>query len=284
VRYPELSVREACRLLGVNRSWYYARGVHDSAEGEDERLVRRIEALVLEFPGYGYRRIGAALRREGIVVNAKRIRRLMRENGLLCRVKRRFVLTTNSEHSLKVYPNLIKGYVPKRTDEVWVADITYVRFRREFCYLAVLLDACSRKCVGFQVGHRVDEHLVVGALKMALTEREVRPGLIHHSDRGVQYAAKGYTQMLKQAGIRISMASRGNPYENAIAESFFKTLKCEEVYLKDYRTIAEAKENIVEFIDKVYNQKRLHSSLGYVSPTEFETLHYTPLPTQLVVW
>lgn len=240
--------------------------------------------MAIEFPGYGYRRIGEALRREGVRVNAKRVRHLMRENGISCRPKRRFVVTTDSEHEEKVYPNLIKGLLTKRPDEVWVADITYVRLGTGFCYVAMILDACSRRCVGFQVGRRVDGELVMGALRMALRVREVRPGLIHHSDQGVQYASRGYIETLKEAGIRISMAARGNPYENAMAESFFKTLKWEEVYLKDYRTITEARENIGEFIEKVYNQKRLHSSLGYLSPAEFETLHYPPLPKQLAVW
>jgi len=208
------------------------------------------------------------------MVNHKRTLRLMREGGLLWRGKRRLVVRTASDHPDPLYPNLVAGSVPQGPDEVWVADITYIRLPSRFIYLATILDAYSRKCVGYNIDRGLGEELVLGALGMAAKGRTLLPGLIHHSDQGAQYRSKSYQERLLGLGIRISMSRRGNPYENAIAESFYRTLKCEEVELKHYQTLGEARENIAQYIDEVYNQKRLHSSLGYRSPTEFEALYY----------
>lgn len=184
------------------------------------------------------------------------------------------VVRTASDHPDPLYPNLVAGSVPQGPDEVWVADITYIRLPSRFIYLATILDAYSRKCVGYNIDRGLGEELVLGALGMAAKGRTLLPGLIHHSDQGAQYRSKSYQERLLGLGIRISMSRRGKPYENAIAESFYRTLKCEEVELKHYQTLGEARENIAQYIDEVYNQKRLHSSLGYRSPTEFEALYY----------
>ena len=194
----------------------------------------------------------------------------MREESVLCQLKRRFVPTTDSSHSQRTYPNLLKGIVLNAPDQAWVADITYIRLPTTFVYLAAILDAYSRRCVGWALSRWIDTELTLCALAMALATRQPVPGLIHHSDRGVQYASGGYVERLEGIGARISMAARGNPYENAKAESFFKTLKHEEVYLKEYRTVEEAAANLERFITDVYNTKRLHSSLDYLPPVEFE--------------
>ncbi len=267
-----LSVRQLCAVLGVNRAWYYARPVSEAGADETEtiRLRDAIERIVLDFPGYGYRRVTHALAREGWTVNHKRVLRVMREESLLCHLKRRFVPTTDSGHDWRTYPNLVKGTIFNAPDQAWVADITYIRLPTTFVYLAAILDAYSRRCVGWALSRGIDTDLTLAALTMALARREPAAGLIHHSDRGVQYASGAYVERLEGAGARISMAARGNPYENAQAESFFKTLKHEEVYLKEYRTFEEALMNLEPFIEAVYNTKRLHSSLGYRPPVEFE--------------
>jgi transposase InsO family protein len=269
---PSLSVRHLCALLNVNRAWYYARpvGARSDVETEAVRLRAAIERVVLAFPGYGYRRVTKALIREGWRVNHKRVLRVMREESLLCQLKRRFVPTTDSGHAWRTYPNLVKGMTFDAPDQAWVADLTYIRLPTTFVYLAAILDAYSRRCVGWALSRWIDTDLTVAALAMALVRRQPAPGLIHHSDRGVQYANGAYIARLEGAGARISMAARGNPYENAQAESFFKTLKYEEDYLKDYRTFEEALMNLEPFIEDVYNTKRLHSSLDYRPPVEFE--------------
>jgi putative transposase len=267
-----LSVRHLCALLDVNRSWYYARPVAGGADNATEsvRLREAIERIVLAFPGYGYRRVTHALAREGWAVNHKRVLRVMREESLLCHLKRRFVPTTDSGRAWRTYPNLVKGTTFDAPDQAWVADLTYIRLPTTFVYLAALLDAYSRRCVGWALSRWIATDLTLAALTMALATRRPAPGLIHHSDQGVQYANGSYVERLEGIGARISMAARGNPYENAQAESFFKTLKHEEVYLKEYRTFEEAEANLERFIDDVYNTKRLHSSLGYRPPVEFE--------------
>ncbi len=271
--YPTLSVRRVCRWLGISRSWYYARPAAEGNVDGEIALRDAIERLVLDFPGYGYRRVTQALRRSGWPVNHKRVLRVMREESLLCQLKRRFVLTTDSAHGYRTYPNLLAGAALDRLDQAWVADITYIRLPTAFVYLACLLDAFSRRCVGWKLARQIDTSLTLAALEMALETRQPQRGLIHHSDRGVQYASTEYIGRLEEIGARVSMSATGNPYDNAKAESFFKTLKREEVYLKDYQTFAEAEANLGQFIEAVYNTKRLHSSLGYRPPAEFEAAY-----------
>jgi transposase InsO family protein len=274
--HPEISIERLCELMGVSRSWYYERpsaGEKTRKEYKDVTLRDAIERIVLEFPGYGYRRVTAALKREGWSVNRKRVLRVMREESLLCQLRRRFKPTTDSAHAFGVYPNLIKDTEFDGLDQAWIADITYVRLPTTFCYLAAILDAYSRRCVGWRLSRFIDTRLTLSALEMALSSRRPAAGLIHHSDQGVQYASGEYVARLEEVDARISMAAVGNPYENAKAESFFRNLKMEEVYIKDYRDFEEAEENIGRFIEEVYNQKRLHSSLGYLPPVEFEALH-----------
>ncbi len=271
--HPEISIERLCDLMGVSRSWYYERPSAAEKANKGVALRDAIERIVLSFPGYGYRRVTAALGREGWSVNHKRVLRIMREESLLCQLKRRFKPTTDSAHAFARYPNLLKDTEIDELDQAWLSDITYVRLPTTFCYLAAILDACSRRCVGWHLSRFIDTRLTLSALEMALAARRPDPGLIHHSDQGVQYASSEYVLRLEEAGARISMAAVGNPYENAKAESFFRTLKMEEVYLKDYRDFEEAHENIGRFIEEVYNQKRLHSSLGYLPPVEFEALH-----------
>jgi len=266
--------------LQVNRAWYYARQhctIEPAKRAEEVALRDAIERVILEFAGYGYRRVTRALQREGWKVNHKRVLRIMREESLLCHIKRHFLHTTDSHHHFPIYPNLVNGCTPDAPDVIWVADLTYIRLRSDFVYLATILDAYSRTCVGWNLSTRIDTNLALGALEEALATRDVKPGLIHHSDRGVQYASYAYTERLLSLGMQISMSAKGNAYDNAKAESFFKTLKQEEVYLKQYQTFEEASANIGQFIEDVYNTKRLHSSLGYVPPIEFEAAYYQGL-------
>ena len=265
----EVSVRPSCAILGISRSWYY-QADEQTPSAADTALRARIEEIVVEFPGYGYRRVTATLQREEQIVNHKRVVRIMREESLLCQLKRRWVATTDSRHELGNYPNRVKGLVVIRLNQVWVADLTYVRLARGFVYLAAILDACSRKVLGWALSRWIDAALALRALEHALATRSVSAGVIHHSDHGVQYASVAYVTRLQEHGIAISMAAIGNPYENAQAESFFKTLKTEEVYLKEYTDFTDAERQLGHFIDAVYNQKRLHSSLTYRPPAEFE--------------
>src|SRR5438445_3111190 len=219
---------------------------------------------------YGRRRITHELRRGGWQVNSKRVHRLMREDNLLCVRKRKFVATTDSNHGRKVYPNLAREMVLTDVDQLWVADITYIRLEVEFVYLAVVLDAYSRRVIGWELDRTLEDELSLAALRMALESRSPAPGLVHHSDRGVQYASGDYTDLLKDHQITISMSRKGNPYDNAFCESFMKTLKYDEVHRQEYRDLAEARASIEHFLERVYNQKRLHSALGYRPPVEFE--------------
>ena len=272
--FPELPVARVCQLLGFNRGSYY-RSPTAPTGAADRALREALEQVVLEFPGYGYRRATKHLQRVGWDVNHKRVLRLMREESLLCQLQRRWVRTTDSEHGLTVYPNLLKqaGWrLLTGIDQAWVADITYIRLPQGFCYLAAILDAYSRKVVGWELSPQIDTRLVVAALEQALQARKPVAGWIHHSDRGVQYACRDYVTVLQTAGARISMSGKGRPRDNAQAESFMRILKHEEVYLGDYQTFTEAKQAIGRFIDAVYNEKRLHSSLGYRPPSEFEEL------------
>ncbi len=271
--FPQISVRQLCRWLSVGRTWYYTCPTAEERAARDVALRDAIERIILELPGYGYRRVTHALRREGWVVNHKRVLRIMRQESLLCQLKRQFVVTTDSAHGYPTYPNRLAACVLTAPDQAWVADITYVRLPTTFVYLACVLDAFSRRCVGWKLSRQIDTRLTLDALEMALTQRHPAPGLLHHSDQGVQYASAAYVARLEQAGMLVSMSAKGNPYDNAKAESFFKTLKREEVYLNDYRTFAEAQAHLGHFIEAVYNTKRLHSSLGYLPPTEFEAAY-----------
>jgi putative transposase len=230
-----------------------------------------LKTLAVEFPGNGYRRMRLELKREGLVVNHKRVHRLMKALGLMVRPRRRWVRTTNSDHGLPVFRNLLQGLRIERINQVWAADLTYIRLGHGFVYLAVIIDLYSRKVVGWSLGPRITSALALEALKAALERRGPVPGCIHHSDRGVQYAAGNYVQALQEAGMTPSMSRKGNPYDNAFVESFMKTLKVEEVYLREYRTYQDVVDSVPYFIEAVYNAKRLHSSLGYRSPQEFET-------------
>jgi len=270
VAFPELSERRLCALVGISRSWWRERAQPRQPDETVGALRAAIEQIVQAFPGYGYRRVTHALRREGWVVNAKRVLRVMREESLLCRRKRRFMPTTDSRHGLGSYPNLVRERTPSGPNQVWVADITYIRLPSAFCYLAAMVDAWSRRCVGWELSPTIDTDLTLAALERAIATRQPTPGLIHHSDHGVQYASGRYVDRLAQIGAQVSMAAVGNVYENALAESFFATLKREEVYLHEYRTLGEAAANLQRFLNDVYNHKRLHSSLGYRPPGEFE--------------
>jgi putative transposase len=267
---PAPPVHRLCALLDVSRSWYYARATAPTRRERDIALRDAIERLVLAFPGYGYRRVTQQLQRDGWRVNHKRVSRVMCEESLLCQLKRRFVVTTDSDHGWRTYSNLLPGTPLTAPDQAWVADLTYIRLPTTFVYLAAILDAYSRRCIGWALSRWIDTRLTLSALEMALRARQPARGFVHHSDRGVQYASGDYVARLEAAGARISMSATGNPYDNAKAESFFKTLKYEEVYLKEYRTFEEALMNLEAFIEDVYNTKRLHSSLGYLPPAEFE--------------
>lgn len=268
----ELTVARMCALIALSRAGYY-RHWRRSAPREEAMGVRdAIQHAALENRHYGYRRITRQLRREGWMVNHKRVLRLMRQDNLLCLRKRSFVpVTTDAKHGWKVFPNLARGMKPTGVDQLWVADITYVRMREEFAYLAVVLDGFSRRVVGWALETHMQASLATAALKMALKRRQPQPlSLIHHSDRGVQYACADYTQILDEHRIIASMSRPANPYDNAKAESFMKTLKQEEVDGSDYRDSQHARKAIGQFLENVYNRRRLHSALDYRPPAEFE--------------
>jgi len=267
---PALPISRLCSALGLSRAEYYRHSTSTTGGEQDVDLRQAIQTIAADMPAYGYRRITAQLARMGIVSNHKRVLKLMRKDGLLCLAKTAFVNTTQSQHSFTIYPNLVPSLSIDRPDQLWVADITYLHLRREVFYLAVLLDAFSRRVIGWHMDSNLAAQLAVTALRMALAQRTVTPNLVHHSDRGTQYASDAYVNLLKEQGIRISMSRTGNPYDNAKAERFIKTLKYEEIYLNDYDDLAEARFRIGDFLDEVYNHKRLHSKLGYVPPAEFE--------------
>jgi len=280
----QLPVQRLCDLAAVPRSSYYRACQPDEPRPDpNEGVLRDIRTICEEMPSYGAPRVTAELRRRGIRVNHKRVSRLMGKANLRCRRKKRFVRTTDSKHSCRIYPNVAKDVVPIRPDQLWRADITYVRLVREFIYLAVILDAFSRRVVGWALSRHIDAALTLTALKMAIEQRHVEPGLVHHSDRGVQYACDEYVARLNEHKFIISMSRKGNPYDNAMAESFMKTLKTEEVYINDYCTASEAASNIHKFIEIVYNSKRLHSSLGYLTPFEKEAEYHNTQKSILAI-
>jgi putative transposase len=266
-----LTIARMVELGGVSRASFY-RYDEDGAAKPDRDMDLRdaIQRIALEWPCYGRPRITAALRREGWVVNPKRVYRLLREDNLLCLRKRKFVVTTDSNHNRRVYPNLAEQMTLSGINQLWVADITYIRLEAEFVYLAVVIDAFSRRVIGWALDRSVEDELTLAALRMALESRRPPAGWVHHSDRGSQYASGDYTDLLKAHGCEISMSHKASPWENGGCESWMKTLKYEEVYRQEYRDLAEARNSIGQFIEKVYNQKRLHSALGYRPPVEFE--------------
>ena len=262
-----LTIERMVRLAQVSRASYY-RFEESARSGSDSDMELRdaIQRIALEWPSYGRRRITQELRRRSWTVNPKRVHRLMREDNLLCVRKRKFVVTTDSNHGKKIYPNLARKMMLTDVDQLWVADITYIRLREEFVFLAVILDAYSRRVIGWALDRTIEDDLTLRALRMALAQRVIEPGLVHHSDRGSQYASGDYTDLLKENSIEISMSRKGNPWDNAACESFMKTLKYEEVHRNEYRDLNEARSTIRVFLEKVYNQKRLHSAIGYVPP------------------
>jgi putative transposase len=268
-----LTIERMVELGGVSRASYYRfTEDHRQSTNDDMDLRDAIQRIALEWPSYGRPRITAALRRQGWKVNPKRVYRLMREDNLLCVRKRKFVVTTDSNHGCKLYRNLASQMSLTGVDQLWMADITYIRLETEFVYLAVVIDAFSRRVIGWALERTLENDLTLAALQMALKLRRPSAGLVHHSDRGSQYASNDYTDLLKAHGCQISMSQKASPWENAGAESWMKTLKYEEVYRQEYRDLAEARSSIERFIDRVYNQRRLHSALGYLPPVEFEAL------------
>jgi transposase InsO family protein len=268
-----LTVARMVKLGGVSRASFY-RNEEPNAEKADRDMDLRdaIQRIALEWPCYGRPRITAELRRQGWKVGPNRVLRIMRQDNLLCVRKRKFVVTTDSNHGRKVYPNLAAEMTLTGINQLWVGDITYIRLETEFVYLAVVIDAFSRRVIGWALDRTIEDDLSLAALRMAYEQRQPPSGLVHHSDRGSQYASGDYTGFLKDHDCRISMSHKASPWENAGCESWMKTLKYEEVYRQEYRDLVEARSSIGRFIEKVYNQRRLHSALGYRPPAEFEQM------------
>lgn len=256
--------------MGISRSTYYETPLSGL---DDTAIVEAIARICDEFEHYGWRRVQAALRHQGLLVNHKKVKRLMREHHLQPRMRRRYVATTNSDHDQPIFRNLAKEKVLDGANQLWVADITYVAIKTGFVYVAVILDAWSRRIVGYAISRSIDVRLTLAALNAAIEARKPPRGCLHHSDRGSQYAAQVYREALVAHGLVGSMGRRGNPYDNAKAESFMKTLKVEAVYPMAYETFTDVVESLPRFIDEVYNSRRLHSAIGYLSPLQFEDHH-----------
>jgi transposase InsO family protein len=266
-----LTVGRLVKLGGVGRASFYRFDEEGSPRADRDMDLRdAIQRVALQWPSYGRPRITAELRRQGWRVGPNRVRRIMCEDNLLCVRKRKFMVTTDSNHGRKVYPNLKSEMELSGIDQLWVADTTYIRLEAEFVYLAVIIDAFSRRVIGWALDRTLEDTLPIAALRLAFDQRQPAPGLVHHSDRGSQYASHHYTDLLKARGCQISMSHKASPWENGGCESWMKTLKYEEVFRQEYRDLAEARTCLERFIDKVYNQRRLHSALGYRPPAEFE--------------
>jgi putative transposase len=270
-----LSIVEACDAARLSRAGFYRHFDEHAPLQAGTELRDQLHKICLDHRCYGSRRVTAELRAQGRLVNRKRVIRLMRADNLLCLRKRRFVCTTDSRHTYTVYPNLTSDWKPTGINQLWVADITYIRMRESFLYLAVVLDAYSRRIIGWALDDTLEAKLAIKALRRALADRPAPAALVHHSDRGVQYCSAEYVEILRSHGIRISMSRSGNPYDNALAERFMRTLKSEEIYLNEYRDRADATRRLRHFLEPVYNCQRLHSTLGYTAPAAYEAAAMT---------
>jgi len=272
-----LSVERMCGLAGISRATFYRQWEAAAVQDVDQELRDLIQRTALRHPRYGYRKMAVSLRRQGRPVNAKKVRRLMHEDNLLANRKRKFVHTTDSDHDFLVYPNLAQNVVLSDVNQLWVADITYLRLQKEFVYLAVVVDAYSRRVVGWALDRTLESRVALAALDRAIAARQPRPGLVHHSDQGIQYACNAYVQRLERIGAWLSMSRAGRPWENGKCERFMRTLKEEEIDARSYGNLEELAQNLEEFIETIYNQERLHAALGYRTPVEFEQQHHAPL-------
>jgi putative transposase len=262
-----------CALAGVSRASFYRSWQKQDPTAAEMALRDAIQRATLEHRYYGYRRIAIQLQREGFMMSPKKVRRVMHDDNLVAIRRRKFVVTTESDHRFRIHPNLAQHLELTDIDQLWVADLTYLRLEQEFAYLAVVLDAYSRRVIGWELGRSLEVGLTLEALEKAITTRQPRPGLVHHSDQGIQYASQSYVDRLESCGVVLSMSRPGSPWENGKCESFIKTLKHEELEAGQYRTIEELREHVTEFIEQIYNVRRLHSALAYRSPVEFEKQH-----------
>ncbi len=262
-----------CELAGVSRASFYRSWEEQEPTAAEMAVRDAIQRAAIAHRYYGYRRIAAQLQQQGFMVSAKKVRRLMREDNLVAIRRRKFVVTTDSDHRFRVHPNLAQSLELTRINQLWVADLTYLRLEQEFAYLAVVLDAYSRRVIGWELGRTLGVSLTLEALEKAIADRQPKPGLVHHSDQGVQYACQSYVDRLESCGAVLSMSRPGRPWENGRCESFIKTLKHEELDARQYHTLEELRDHVTEFIERIYNLKRLHSALAYRSPIKFEKQH-----------